>query len=75
MSDYNNGVVLPNLREWRMSRGLTQLRLAIDADVAQTTVARLEQGAKARPGTVGKLAKVLGITGDQLMTPVEEVRR
>jgi transcriptional regulator with XRE-family HTH domain len=54
-------VQIPRLREWREARALTQVELAELANVSSRSVAGYEAGAGARPPTVRKLAKVLGI--------------
>ena len=50
------------LREWRLSRALSQEELSSLAGIERATLARLEQGKQApRPGTVRKIAKALEI--------------
>ena len=59
--------VIPYLKAWRLKRSLTQLQLAVNADVGQQTVIRIEKGAKASEQTILKLAKALEISETQLL--------
>lgn len=56
------------IREIRDARGLTQLRVAVDAGITPTALARIEAG-KAMPklDTAKKLADVLGVKVDDLI--------
>ncbi|HEX5505919.1 MAG TPA: helix-turn-helix transcriptional regulator [Thermomicrobiales bacterium] len=56
------------VRQAREARGWSQLGLAIEADVAPATVARLEAGRARRPtgATLGRLAAALGLPLDDL---------
>lgn len=58
---------LPRLREWRERRGYTQRGLAAEAGVSERSIASYEGGRNARPNTANKLARVLGITPEDLM--------
>jgi transcriptional regulator with XRE-family HTH domain len=71
-----NMVSLPQLRAWRLYRGLMQEELAEKAGVTPATISRIENGAPARLGTVAKLAAALGITREHLLRaqPGEEKR-
>jgi transcriptional regulator with XRE-family HTH domain len=61
-------VTLPYLRAWRLKRLLSQGELAEMGHVAKSTLARLEKGDQsAILRTVGKLAKALDITREQLV--------
>ncbi|MBK3494639.1 helix-turn-helix transcriptional regulator [Viridibacillus sp. YIM B01967] len=52
----------------RMSVGLTQSELAVQANVTQKTVSRIERGdTKVRETTLQKVYDVLGITEEHLM--------
>lgn len=62
------GVELPNLRAWRMYKLMSTRALAEAAHVSGATVNDLEnQGGRALFATVGKLARGLGITPEQLV--------
>jgi transcriptional regulator with XRE-family HTH domain len=54
-------VEIPKLRELRERRALTQVELAERAGLSSRSVAGYEAGAGARPGTVRKLARALGV--------------
>jgi transcriptional regulator with XRE-family HTH domain len=56
-----------NLRRLRQERGLSQERLAHDADLNMTHVAKIERTER-EPGvrTVAKLAKALGVPAAEL---------
>ncbi len=62
-----NGVQVPGLKTARLRKALTQAQLAKGAGLAMSTVARLETGAPAAPGTLRKLADALGVEPDTLM--------
>jgi transcriptional regulator with XRE-family HTH domain len=64
------GVRLPRLRETRVRRLLTQAQLARRAEVAVSTLSRLEQGhTPAELATVARLAAALGVPPEALMGP------
>lgn len=52
---------IPNLKQWRELRGLTQKELADRAGLHVRGIAGYEAGAGARPNTVRKLAETLGV--------------
>jgi transcriptional regulator with XRE-family HTH domain len=52
---------LARTREWREALGLTQKELAVEADVGEATVARIELGASVTPSTARKVAKALNV--------------
>ena len=62
------GERLQNIRRLRM---WTQARLAQEAGVSPTTVSGIETGKIERPhfGTLGKLARALGMAPDELLDP------
>jgi len=60
-------VRIPNLRQWREARALTQEEFAEKAGVSVRSVAGYEAGAGARPGTVRKLAAALEVGIDELL--------
>jgi DNA-binding Xre family transcriptional regulator len=61
------GVVLPNLRAWRLRKLLSMRDLSERSGVSTNTINALEnQQGRARFATLGKLAKGLGITPEQL---------
>jgi transcriptional regulator with XRE-family HTH domain len=61
-------VALPFLRDWRLARYLTQDEFATLAGVAKSTIYKLEAGRNsANLGTVGRLAKALGVERSQLV--------
>jgi transcriptional regulator with XRE-family HTH domain len=66
------GVRLPQLHRLREERLLTQQQLAEKAEVARSTVARVELGEPARYSTVKALAEALGVTPADLMRPPPE---
>lgn len=60
-------VVLPYLRDWRNTRMLTIRALAKASGVATRTINELElERRQANFATVGRLAKALGLTPQQL---------
>ncbi len=52
---------IPQLRQWREYRGLTQRELAAESGVSPRSIAGYEAGAGARPNTARKLAQALNI--------------
>jgi transcriptional regulator with XRE-family HTH domain len=61
-------VTLPYLRAWRIKRLLSQSELAEMSHIAKSTLARLEKGDQtAILSTVGKLAKALNISREELV--------
>ena len=60
-------VATPALLAYRIDRGMIQKVLAERAGVDRATVARLEQGGRARLDTVTKLAAALGVKPADLM--------
>ena len=52
---------IPNLRQWRELRGLTQRELADAAGLHVRGIAGYEAGAGARPNTARRLAETLGV--------------
>jgi transcriptional regulator with XRE-family HTH domain len=63
----NRSVEVPRLRRLRQSRGLTQRDLAILAELCQSTVYRIEQGQRAYPRTIQKLAVALEMSTRELV--------
>jgi transcriptional regulator with XRE-family HTH domain len=60
--------MLPNLRQIRLSRYLTQKELAAKSGLSRVAVARLEAGAEsARFSTLRKLAEALGVEPGELL--------
>lgn len=57
------------IRQIRKKQGLTQDALAKKADIPYTTLTKIESNVITKPSiqTVGKIAKGLGITIDELM--------
>ena len=66
-----NGIALPGLKTSRLRHAMTQEQLAATAKVGRATLARLETGASAAPGTVRKLADALGVDPTDFMAPAE----
>lgn len=66
---------IPYLKAWRLKKGLTQLQLAVNADVGQQTVIRIEKGAKASEQTILKLAQALEISATQLLESDPDKKR
>ncbi len=64
-------VVGANVRRIRLERGLTQEKLAFDADLDLTYVGGIERG-KRNPSllVLARLAQALGSTPAELVTPV-----
>jgi transcriptional regulator with XRE-family HTH domain len=61
------------LRPLRERKALTQRELADQAGVTQSTIQRLETGLQeARPTTLRKLAKALGVKPSDLMDPARD---
>jgi transcriptional regulator with XRE-family HTH domain len=61
------GVELPNLREERLRVALTQDELAEDSGVARSSIARIENGARAAVTSARRLARALGVEPADLM--------
>ena len=63
---------MQRIRELREERGLTQVRLAVDADMNPATLNRIEQG-KANPNlkTLERLARALGVEVVDLFPKVQ----
>ena len=71
------GLRIPNLRAWRRYKLISQPELALMAGLTRSAISRLEthDGATANIETIGKLAKALDISRDQLVRlapPTEE---
>src|SRR5918992_2571414 len=68
------GERVENLRRLRM---WTQARLAREAGVSPTTVSSIETGKIGRPhfGTLGKLARALGVAPEELLDTGESVEQ
>ncbi len=63
---------LPELREVRMMRLMTQAQLAIRAGMTPASISRIETGrSKARISTVRRLADALGVDPRDLVFPQE----
>jgi len=60
-------VKLPRLVSRRVKAALSQRALAEKAEVAASTIARIELGGEVFPSTVGKLARALGCEPADLM--------
>jgi transcriptional regulator with XRE-family HTH domain len=60
------GVSVPALREYRLSRCLTQTELAKLAQVSTATISQIELGENTSIPTLRKLAAVLGASTDDL---------
>ncbi len=58
---------VPHLRAWRVRFLLTQRQLAEKAGITPGTVIRLERGDKANYLTIGKIARGLGVSMQQLL--------
>lgn len=62
------------LRELRASRGLTQERLAFDADLDRTFISLLERGLRQPSlGTLFQLSKALDVSAAQVVQLVEDL--
>jgi transcriptional regulator with XRE-family HTH domain len=61
-------ITLPYLRAWRLSRDLTQAKLATAAHVSEPTVVRAERGELVGMLTATRLARALGVSVEQLQT-------
>ena len=60
------------LKRLREERVLSQRELARMADLTHTTVWRIEHGHRARPGTIRKVAGVLGVEPRELLKKGKE---
>lgn len=59
---------LPYLRAWRRKKFMSMRDLKVASGVSTNTITLLEnERSEANPSTVGKLAKGLGITPDELV--------
>ena len=64
------------LRERRLAAGLSQEKLALEAEVDRTFVSLLERGGRQPTlATLWRLAEALGLTPTELIAGVEKVRR
>lgn len=64
------------LAEARRARGLTQLDVATELEVARTTITAIEKGdRRPRPGELVKLAQLYGRSVNQLVRAVSDQRR
>ncbi len=66
--------VTPKLALFRQRAMLSQRELAALAEVRQATISGLEHGATARPQTIRKLARALGVETGMLAVPAEVQR-
>ena len=58
---------MDKFKRLREERVLSQRELARMADLTHTTVWRIEHGRRARPGTIRKVAGVLGVEPKELL--------
>lgn len=59
--------------EWRSERKLTQMKLAIEADLTISTVQSVESGRRGvTVGVAQRIAKALGVSLDDIEWPSEE---
>jgi transcriptional regulator with XRE-family HTH domain len=65
-----------NLRRLRHKKGISQERLAYDADINRTYISKLEKGT-CRPGLeiIEKLAKILGVEPATLLRTLPKKRK
>ena len=61
------GVLLPQLRELRERKALTQEELAAKSGIGRVTISVIERGGRARVPTARQLAKALGVEPAELM--------
>ena len=61
------GVLVPNLRAWRMYHALSQGDLAAQSGVSRPAIARAEGGARLSFENIRKLARSLDLTVHQLL--------
>lgn len=66
-SDLRMGTLVPYLQAWRLYNILDQAELADMAGISAMTVLNGEQGKPLRRTTIGKLARALGVTRQQLV--------
>jgi transcriptional regulator with XRE-family HTH domain len=64
---------ISTLRIIRIARGMTTEALAAKSGLSTRTISKIERGHTTSPNlrTLRKLERVLGVAGDQLMTPFE----
>lgn len=62
------------LRQYRKNKGMTQQELADQLGVSNKTVSRWESGSYPDVTTLVALARVLGVTVDELLDPKASVR-
>lgn len=61
-----------SLKSLRLKKGLSQSDLALLMDTQQSYIAKIERnGSDLRATTISKLAKVLGVTCDQVIEAIE----
>lgn len=60
-------VDVDKLRELRIDAGLSQRRLAEEANISNTSVWKIERGGGANPATLKKIADVLGVRASELI--------
>jgi DNA-binding XRE family transcriptional regulator len=63
------------IKSYRAKRGLSQVALADQSGVPQTTISDIEHGNNPNWETMKKLARVLNITVEDLMGTTEEVKQ
>ena len=62
-----SGMLIPNLRSWRLYVGLGQRELGEVAGVSAFTIRNIENGSPAKFPTIGKLANALGVSRKELL--------
>ncbi len=67
-------VRIPRLKDWRLSRGLTQVELAAKADVSRAAIVNIEHGGLAMGATVRRLAYALRTTPEELLGEPQVMR-
>lgn len=73
MAEYVRGRPLPHLKAWRLKRFIGQAEMARSAGISKGTVARAERGTEVVSfANIRKLAEVLGVTPDVLLTDPDE---
>jgi transcriptional regulator with XRE-family HTH domain len=59
-------IAVPHLRAWRLKRLYSQDELADMSGVSKSTIVRLESGSSAILSTIGRLAKALDVSREEL---------
>jgi transcriptional regulator with XRE-family HTH domain len=67
-------VVARNMRRLRKARGMSQEKLAFDAEIHRVNISKIERGQHSLSlDNLFWIARALGVTAAELLTPTDEV--